>query len=122
MKRRDLNRKYVQSIKEVHPKCAVTNRCAKISICGGDDSRTDMEIVAFPVGDKRLRRPARIRLRKQTDGFLRFSSLPERVYLIEFGFFLELCRLTVGRSIPLWTSIVTAQVAAGVALRVQDYG
>jgi len=81
-----------------------------------------MEIVAFPVGDKRLRRPARIRLRKQTDGFLRFSSLPERVYLIEFGFFLELCRLTVGRSIPLWTSIVTAQVAAGIALRVQDYG
>ena len=47
---------------------------------------------------------------------------PRRVYLIEFGFFLELCRLTVGRSIPLWTSIVTAQVAAGVALRVQDYG
>src|SRR5271165_7284208 len=47
-KRWDLNRKYVQSIKEVLAEFAFANHCGKILVCRGDDSHIDMDRLGAP--------------------------------------------------------------------------
>src|SRR5271157_939878 len=47
-KRRDLNRKHVQSIKQVFAKLAFANHRGKIPMCGGDDSHIDMDRFGTP--------------------------------------------------------------------------
>src|SRR5271165_2226047 len=47
-KRRDLNRKHVQSIKQVFAKLAFANHCGKVLVCRCNDSRVDMDGFGAP--------------------------------------------------------------------------